>query len=205
MDATPATLFLRPGTHRLKIQLEGAEPLEKTIEIDAGDVVDRTYHVPKPPDATIAVRSDEQGAAIRINGYPRGRTPLAPVVVRPGQVDVTAVSIDGRARAWRGRLGIAEQKTLEINFEAPEALTESSTKSLGQLTLGLSPEGEVFGGEDDRLIGKAPLLAHSLPAGEHHLVLRSKDGRLEKHVRIVVVANQLTVLRFSLTDADRVR
>ncbi|MBI4817224.1 MAG: PEGA domain-containing protein [Deltaproteobacteria bacterium] len=213
VEATPATLFLAPGEHTLRMQLEGAEAVERTVRISAGDVVDRTYDVPKPPDATISVRSDQEGASVRINGYPRGKTPLTKTIVRPGPIDLTVVSIDGRARAWRGKLGIAEQKDLEILFDPPMSTPDEGPEHAhmtdapleGQLTLGLSPDGEVYDGEDEHLIGRAPLQATTFQAGEHHLVLRSLDGKYEKHVRVEVRANQLSVYRFYLGIQDQIR
>lgn len=211
IEATPATLVLKEGKYRLKIQAQGAESLEREIEIEAGEADQLTIDIPKPPDAKITVISDIVGAEVRINGYRRGVTPLSGVVTKPGPIDLTITSPEGRAKSVRGQLAIGEQKTIEVFFDdvaskpeevkAPEV--ESRPAPKGYLTLGLQPDGEVFNAEGVSL-GKSPIQKKSVDPGEHELILRSLDGRYEKRVVVEVTAEEPAVYRFMFRDSDQV-
>ena len=72
----------------------------------------------------------------------------------------------------------------------------------GRLTVGLKPEGSVFGA-DGTLLGRTPLVKKRMPAGSHRLVLRSRDGALERRVTVEVHPETTTVYRFSLGKGDR--
>lgn len=212
VDATPATLLLPAGTYRLKIQLEGAEPLEKTIEIEAGEAEDVTLTIPRPPDATITVLSDVVGATVRVNGYVRGRTPLQKAITLPGPLDITVVTPEGRARSMRGVLKLSEQKVIEVFFERAQSDADdgddepepamSAPAPKGFLTLGLYPDGEVLDARG-QLLGKTPLHKKPLPAGDHLLLLRSADGRYEREVMVTIEPNQEALFRFRLLESDK--
>jgi PEGA domain-containing protein len=213
IDSTPATLVLREGKYRLRIQAPGAEALERDIEIEAGQVDELTINIPKPPEARIAVFSDVVGADVRINGYRRGATPLDPVVTKPGGVDITVTTPNGRAKSVRTELAIGEQKRIEVLFDrvasGPEESepahpkNESLPDPKGYLTLGLKPDGTVYTEEGEK-IGDTPIVRKPMDPGEHALVLRSLDGRYEKHVTIDLEADQAGVFRFQFRDEDQV-
>lgn len=211
VEATPATLVLPAGEYHLRIQAPGAEALEHTLEIEAGESKDLTLNLPKAPEATIAIRSDVVGADVRINGYRRGATPLSPAVTKPGPVDITITSPNGRAKSVRTQLAIGEQKLLEVFFDdvmsTPETdegpRLESRPEPRGYLTLGVKPDGVVLTAEEKRL-GETPLMRLPLPTGEHELLLRSLDGRYEKRVIVELEADQTAVFRFQFRDEDQV-
>jgi hypothetical protein len=215
VESTPATLLLEDGEYRFQMQLEGAEAAERTVRIRAGDLRELDIDLPRPPDATLSVFSDLEGAQVRINGFVRGTTPVVAAVTRPGSVDMTvAAPFGGRAKSVRTTLRIGEQKRLFVFFEAVQSEPEPSEASgasrvpaclppeRGYLTLGVAPEGEVFD-EDGRSLGRTPLVAKALDPGEHQLSLRSLDGRYEKRVDIEVEAERTAVFRFRFTDADQ--
>lgn len=210
IEATPATLVLPEGRYHLRLQAPGAEPIERTIEIEAGEADDLTLNIPKPPEARVAVRSDVAGAEVRINGYKRGVTPLDGVITRPGPIDLTITTPDGRARSVHGQLAIGEQKLIEVLFDEiaslpeppPSELPLESRDTSGLLTLGVLPDSEVFD-EEGRSLGHTPIQRKVIPSGEHHLTLRSLDGRYEKHVLVSVEAGQHAMFRFQLRDEDQ--
>lgn len=205
VPATPATLVLEQGTYHLKMQADGAEALEKDIEIEAGVHKDFTYTIPRPPPATLTVTSDYIGAKVRINGYVRGRTPLEGAVTNPGPIDITVTTPDGRAKSVRDQLAISEQKRIEVFFaevrsddDKPVLATQS-----GLLTIAFRPEGNVLD-DTGQSIGTSPIQGRRVEAGPHALTLRSADGRYERHVRVVVEAGKDNVFRFNLGPQDLV-
>lgn len=215
VESTPATLILPAGEYQLRIQIPGAEPVERTIVVEAGRSRELNLSIPAAPPARLSVLSDVVGAEVRINGYKRGETPLAGVAVRPGPIDVTVTTPWNAAKSVQDHLRSGESRTLEVFFaavvsqvEPPEPPVAPPSMSLpppqGYLTLGLEPNGRAFleeaGGE--RPLGETPLSGLPLEPGSHRVVLRSKDGRYEKRVTIEVQAEKRAVYRFMLRAED---
>ena len=203
---TPATLILPGGQHRLKIQLKGAEAIEHTIHVEAGDSRELSLHLPRPAPATLTILSDIEGADVRINGYRRGHTPLHQVVTRPGPVDMTITAPDGRAQSLQTTLEISEAKTMEVHFGPPVSQEDDNASSPmsqeGRLTLGLQPEGQVFL-DDGTWLGSTPLVNKRMPAGVLDVILRSSDGERQRRVTIEIRPDTTTIYRFSLRKDDR--
>ncbi len=209
---TPATLILEQGEYQLKIQLEGAEPYETEITVEAGEALERTYRIPKPPPALLSVYSDIEGADVRINGYRRGATPLVEAVTRPGPIDITVTTWDGRARSVRSRLKLSENKSVTVTFadtsskaETPtaKASQDASPAPRGLLTLGLQPNGVVYDAQS-RLLGHTPLVKLPIEPGTHELLLRTYDGSKERKVELTVEPGKHAVYRFLLKQRDEV-
>lgn len=205
VPSTPATLILEAGEHHLRIIHPGAtEAYEETITVEAGQKKTLDVRIPAPPRSTLAVLSNVDGAGVRINGYRRGVTPLEPVTVRAGAVDVTVTAPDGRARSASTRLGWGEHAELRVDFLPDDADAKTpSDRAPGRVTLVLAPEGYVEDDAGERL-GETPLRDHPLPPGERALWLRSKDGRYARRVVLFVESGQRAVYRFRLGPEDRI-
>lgn len=214
VESTPATLLLKPGTYQLKLQLEGAEPITKELEVAAGDVREIEIKVPVPAPSTLTVLSDVEGAKVRVNGYTRGYTPLIQVQTKPGPVDITLTDpVTNKARSLQTELAIGQDKVVEIFFstlssdQAPDAGPEaplSAPPPSGWLTIGLKPDGRVLSADTGRSIGDSPLVDRPMEAGTHELILESKDGQFRRLVEIEIANGQKAVYRFRLVDEDRV-
>ncbi len=215
VESTPATLILKEGRYHVRIQATGAEALEREVEVEAGEANELNLSIPKPPEATVSVLSDVEGAKVRVNGYTRGTTPLWRKATKPGPIDVTVTSPEGHAKSVRGQLAIGEQKILQVFFDdvtsdpedgqdkRPDPIRMSLPPPLGWVTIGLNPEGEVFDAEGKSL-GRTPIQKMPLEAGEHELVLRSRDAKYEKKMTIEVEEGKTAIYRFSFTEADKV-
>jgi hypothetical protein len=198
---TPATFVREAGEYEVRFQLEGAEPYETTIRVEAGEERTVRLDLPKPPEATVTVTSDIEGAKVRINGYTRGRTPLEEATTKPGPLDVTVEGPFEKARSFRGQLEIGEQKHYHADFSRTASVADDAT---GRLTLGMKPDGVVFDESGHRL-GRSPLVDFEMPAGPQRLTLRSSDGRRERTVEIMVKPGEKAVYRFRLRESDEVR
>jgi hypothetical protein len=213
--STPATIVKDAGEYHLKIQAPGAEAVERTITIEAGESKEIRMKIPQAPPATVTVLSDVTGAIVRINGYKRGETPLLRANTKPGPLDVTVLGPFNRAKSVKTDLKLSEQKTIHIFFgEAHSEAEEGPSASMlevpmsvpaakGWVTIGLDPEGSVET-DDGKKLGDTPLVKHPMTPGLHRIWLRSKDGRYERRVQIEIVENEPAVYRFRLTDADEV-
>lgn len=196
---TPSTLIEKAGRYRLKLQVEGGEPYETEVEIEAGETKLLDLDLPPPPDATITVYADVDGATVRINGYKRGETPLEEVITKPGPVDITVVGPGHRARSIRSELAIGERKVFEVSFTS----TVTDVEGTGTITVGMEPPGWIDLADGTRL-GEAPIIEREVDAGPLELVLVTKDGAFQRRVQIDVLPDELGVYRFQLGEGDRV-
>jgi hypothetical protein len=210
--STPATIVKEAGEYHLKIQAPGAEPIERTITIEAGEQNDLNIRIPAPEPATVTVLSDIQEAEVRINGYKRGRTPLYRVVTKPGPIDVTVTGPNNQAKSVRATLKRSEDLTLEVFFyevksepetglESKVELPMSKPKPKGWLTLGMRPDGTVEL-DDGKKLGATPIVKRPMEAGKYTVWLRSKDDRYERRVTIEIEENKPAIYRFLLGKED---
>jgi hypothetical protein len=196
--STPATLVKEAGTYSLEFQVPGAESYETDVTIYPGRSRTLRFDLPKPPDSTVTVFADVDGASVRINGYKRGETPLEDVITKPGPLDITVLGPYDRARSVRDRLQIGEHKVYRVSFSKNATVAK---QAMGRLTLGLKPDGEVWkvGGER---IGQTPLVDVPVPAGRFDVLLRSGDR--ERRVTLQIPEDELAVYRFRLFERDQV-
>jgi hypothetical protein len=214
VESTPATLILEEGEYHLFIQAPGAEGVERIITVEAGRSKSLDLRIPPPQPASITVLSDVEAAEVRINGYKRGETPVLYAVTKPGSIDVTVTDPGGRARSVRTELLLGQKKWLEVFFDdvasqAPvieERLSpvQCHPKERGWVTIALEPKGTVETDKGEAL-GETPLFERAMEPGVHNLILRSKDGKLQRSVSIEVSADEKAVYRFMLTSDDEIR
>lgn len=212
VERTPATLVLPAGTYALRIQAPGAEALLHEITVEAGRSKELSLRIPPSPPSMLRVLSDVVAAEVRVNGYRRGDTPLIGAPTTPGWVDLT-VTAGNQAKSTRFRLGVGETKTIEVFFgdvqcsaELPALaplVLQSLPKGRGLLTLGVSPKS-VVSDDEGHVLGTAPLVELPMDPGEHQLVLRSLDGRYERHVNIEIDEETPAIYRFQLGADDEV-
>lgn len=209
--STPASLLLTPGTHRLKIQADGAQPRYAEVSIDAGEDKELSLRIPPSPATLLNVFSDVVGAEVRINGYKRGRTPLLQVAVKPGPLDLT-LTAGSEARSAKAQLKLGEQANLQVNFGSPGCEEPSPggcplpplitlAPPQGRLSLGMKPDGAVFT-EGGRRLGSSPLRRVPLPPGSHRLRLLSDDGHYERWIRVEIAPEETSVYRIQLRSQD---
>lgn len=198
VPATPATLVLDAGRYHLRIIHPGAKKaLERDITVYAGRSRTLDTRIPAPEKSTLSVVSDVEGAGVRINGYRRGTTPLDPVPVRAGPVNITVTAPDGRARSASTKLSWGAHEVLRVDFSTDTATSTGP----GRITIILAPAG-VVESETGQTLGSTPLKNFSLPAGRHRLILKSKDGRYRKEVTPLVEPGRHATYRFRLGQSD---
>lgn len=89
---TPISLAMPPGSYRVEFWLD-AESKAMTVPVDEGN---ETYQLvslyPPGPPGTLQISSAPTGAAVSVDGEPRGHTPLTLADVPPGEHVVVAAS-----------------------------------------------------------------------------------------------------------------
>jgi PEGA domain-containing protein len=126
----------------------------------------------------LTLETTPAGADVMIGGAPAGKTPLT-VPLAAGDYDVRLVGPDGQKRDLRINIagGAAVLRHMEFAAAAPVApVTGSLHVQTDPAHLPVSVDGI------DR--GTSPLTISALPAGEHHVLVRSDRGALRRTVRI---------------------
>lgn len=212
VDHTPATLVLPEGRYKLRIQIEGAEPLHTEIRIVGGTQREKTLNVPRPAPSMVSVRTDEVGARVRINGYLRGRSPLLEAVTKPGPLDVTVVSRSGQARAFAAELLPREHKEISLRFGDTASSTATEP---GYLTVACDPPAETWTRPGRlpprataaidapwRHLGTTPIFQQKLAPGLHLLRLRDAHGQRTRVFEVLVPSRARALYRFTLANMD---
>ena len=180
IGVTPLTTPLPAGTHQLQV----GDETPRTITVDAG--VSSSMHVVLARAATpvstgsAQITTDPPGAAITVDGVPRGVSPVQVRDLTPGTHAVTL------ARA--GRL-LRRSITVEAGATASLAVPMEGTGP-GWLTVTSPVPAQVYA--DGTLIGRSDTNRLPLTPGRHQLVLVN-DALSFRQERIVEVTSGRTV------------
>jgi len=141
LAATPATIELDRGSHKLRLSKPGFEPRELSIELAGGDEQDLGVVELEPLGAQLRVTSEPSGAQLSIDGEPRGRTPTS-VAVRPGHPARVELSLagykplqrtvelaKGTEKTFRGVLEKREESDSEPASKAEQAEQAEQSKA----------------------------------------------------------------------------
>jgi formylglycine-generating enzyme required for sulfatase activity len=196
----PSTLFklrigdrflLRSGEHRVAAELPGYYPLDTEIEV--GSASDQTIAIKltKLPGIVTITTEPEIGAAVLVDGAPRGTTPLADVELTPGthRVELAAERY------------LPEVVELEVEGGGErQTLAATLTPDWATVSLATEPPGATLL-VDGVEVGTTPA-AVDVMSGEHEI-----EARLAGHNawsdKIVVLANQplaLPDVKLALAD-----
>lgn len=127
---TPFSGELEAGQHRVRLEKNGAVPLEMTIDVGRDQKLNRSFKLATAP-GSIEVNSDPAGAQIRLDGKLVGIAPVTLKDVASGKHEISA-----------GKAGFdSVTKTVEVapgSCSEVDFVLESST---GQLHLSVVPAG----------------------------------------------------------------
>jgi formylglycine-generating enzyme required for sulfatase activity len=157
---TPITASLMPGTHRLEFRLEGHRTVRESIVVETGDP--RTWPTVTLPvlEGIVRLRSEPDGATVRVDGAYRGQTPVE-VAVEAGVEHRVELTKSGHAAASRA-LQVSPGETAEW--------TATLTPRLGELVFRVTPAGaELLVDGEARGPAEGSL---ELPAVPHELEVR---------------------------------
>jgi TonB family protein len=76
---------VRPGRHAIRVSLPGFSSAELALDVPGGGYAVPLRFTLQPVSAILQVRSDPDGAAVVIDGQPRGTTPIATISLPPGK------------------------------------------------------------------------------------------------------------------------
>jgi hypothetical protein len=184
VGVTPLTTALAAGTHQLQVGDEAPQ----TITVDAGAnsslhvILARAGAAGAAIVGSVAITTNPPGAAVTVDGVPRGVSPVQVPGLTPGTHAVTL------ARA--GRL-LRRTVSVEAGRSTSLAVTMDGTaRGPGWLTVTSPVPAQIYAGGN--LVGVTDTPRVQLPAGRHQLVLVN-DALNFREERIVEVAPGHTV------------
>lgn len=196
-EVTPTSVSLAPGEHEIQLHLDGYEPLERRVELLAGQSVMLELPLTALP-GELRVTSEPPGATVRINGRKRGVTP-----VEVGELSRTGtylVEVTGEGFSefvQEVRLDEERRRTVHAALTPEERSKRSATRT-GFLSVVARPWAEVI--LDGRSLGETPLIRRVVPAGRHVIVLRNPPRNAEVWRAVVVTAGEEKRISVDLTS-----
>lgn len=155
--ATPATLEVLEGEHRLLLRAPGYSDLERTLTVTAGEPQDLGNLVLEPAAGLLSLATEPSGANVTVDGEFRGQTPIT-LELEPGRGHELMLSRPGYSRYRETvQLGAAETLERRVTLEA----------QLGEVVFDIAPaEAELR--INGRAVGRGPQTLE-LPATEQRI------------------------------------
>ena len=180
--ATPVTLQVPLGHLALHLELDGHDPYDENVEVNAGKVLLRALMV--PAGARLIVTTEPPGAKVTLDGQDVGTTPLT--------LDDVPVHVARVGLSKPGFIATAATVELAAGRDARVARTlKSAPTPTGTIALQIANGwGEVF--LSGKKVGQAPARALRLPLGRHHLkIVNPPTGRVvELNVEVTADENR---------------
>ncbi len=163
--ATPLTLTLAPGSHRVELH-SGGGSRSLPVTIAAGTQASQFIEMPKPASniGQLRIRTEPAGARVTIDGAPRGVAPTLVANLTPGEHTVVAETDHGSA---------TQSVMVEAGTTASVLLTMTSTEApaaaSGWITVSGKVPVQIF--EKGELVGTSESSKVMVVAGRHEFEL----------------------------------
>jgi hypothetical protein len=199
---SPLTLSLSPGTHRLTLRRgrdERTVPLTLTAGAEVTEYLEFTSSAaPVALGGQISVVTDPPGARVKVDGEPRGTSPVVITDLPAANHLVTVTSTTGVAERT---IAVEGGGTASVVFSMPKR-PEVSTPAAplgGWLTVAAPFELQVV--ERDDVVGASGTTKIMLPSGRHEVELVSQSLDYRERRRIEIAPGRVTTLRIDAPKA----
>ena len=160
---TPLTLSLKPGNHNVELRGSG-DPRTIPVTITAGTQVSQYIELPKVTAfGQLQVRSEPAGAAVTVDGIPRGKAPVLVESLAAGEHTVVL-----EAEGANIKQTVAVEAGMTASLVVPLTAADSAPVS-GWVAVSAPVELQIF--ENKRLIGTSQSDRLMVTAGRHDLEL----------------------------------
>jgi hypothetical protein len=167
---TPLTLpKVPPGSYPVTVRMPGFPPVNKTLQVVAGQeaVLAVTLEAYGGLEITVLSGGKPVVAKVLVNGRPAGGAPLKSKEIAPGTYEI-AVQAQGLKPVTK-KVVVKPGKTAKLTFDLKAPI--------GKLTLTSKPSGAEVS-EGGAFLGKTPIRRIKLGAGPHTLSLKLKGYAL---------------------------
>ncbi|MDP2316346.1 MAG: PEGA domain-containing protein [Pseudomonadota bacterium] len=187
VGTTPLTLDpVASGPLRVTLRLERYEPREAFVDVRDGELA-TVREALSPRFGTLTVTGAPAGATVSVGSRLVGTTPMGPVEVDAGEVDVRVEHPGFTPWSQRTRIVAGERNALQVAEMTPR---------LGALSVVSEPRGASVS-LDGVPVGVAPLTLEGVRTGTHTLELRA--GQVSWSGAVEVRENQVTTHTANLT------
>ena len=159
----PVQQIVEPGRHLIQVEREGYVTFTQWVQIAGAQQLTLPVLLEReaPQTGSILVAADVSGAAIYVDGDPRGSTPTVIDGVPAGihQVEIRADGFDTQTQAVEVRAGERSRVEVQLRPDAPAA---------GTLVVVTQPRGATVT-LDGQVLGEGPVTQEGVAVGEHIL------------------------------------
>jgi eukaryotic-like serine/threonine-protein kinase len=186
LGTTPLRISLPPGPHRLVLRSAGAT---RTLDVVllAGSQVFHHLDLPAVSATILSITTLPPGAAVAVDGVPRGVSPVNVPGLAPGE---HTVSVTAGSRTVAERVTVAEARTTTL--VVPVAQPAAAGDAVGFVTIAAPIELQVFDG--DSLVGSSRNQRIMLMSGRRTLRLVNLALGFERTQGVTVDAGAVTKL-----------
>ena len=169
---------VQPGRHLVQVGREGYVTFTQWVEVSGGQILTLPVllEADRPDTGSILVAGDVTGAPVYLDGDPRGVTPTVIENVPVGE-RIVEIRPDGMG-PWRETVRVVAGERINLNPEIRGGASSGSLRVIANV-----PGARIR--LDGMVIGEAPAIADSVPAGEHILEAEAAGySRLQQPITV---------------------
>jgi eukaryotic-like serine/threonine-protein kinase len=186
LGTTPIHISLPPGPHHLVLR-SGSSTRVLDVVLPAGIQVFHHLDLPVEPATMLSIASQPPGAAVAVDGVPRGTAPVNVSGLTPGE---HTVSVTAGNRTATERVDVAEARTTTLLIPVPQA--QETGGNVGFVTIASPVELQVFDGES--LVGSSRNQRIMVMAGRRTLRLSNPALGFDRTQAVTVDAGAVSKL-----------
>lgn len=189
---------VQPGRHLVQVGREGYVTYNQWTDVAGGQVVTLPVllEAQAPSTGSLLVASDVSGAAIYVDGTPRGTTPTVIDGLTEGDHVVEVRSNDSTQQPHRETVRIVAGQRSTVN-----ATLRAAPAQNGTLRVIANVPGAVIS-VDGEVVGNAPATASNLAPGEHIVEARA-EGHQPLQQPVTIEPGRQRVISLELRPLDR--
>ena len=189
--SVPVAVRVPPGRHHAVVKKDGFEPWERWIDANENQKVTFDIVLAKIQAAPgeILVTSNPSGAEVRINGAPKGKTPMVVEALVAGQYLVEVVLAEHAS--FNQTVAVESGKRTVV--DAPLAKLKGET---GEVKILANQDGVAISFDGDPK-GDAPVTLTDVKPGSHLIEARGAGGQTTQKT-VDVRAGETTVVRLEI-------
>lgn len=200
---------IEPGTYLVKLEADGYAPIEESVKIDAGQLVNLTKELeklpgpapapePVPPPVPIQdlgppsleFKSNPGGASVYVDGQKVCVAPCTFSGVSEGGTYAVEMRLDGYETARTTVRGVKKGPTrVSLGLDAPAAPTQLTITLIGVGWANVYVDGT-------KLPKTAPFAKVEVKPGKHEIKVENPAAGFSKIENVNLPAGQVTTLRF---------
>lgn len=195
VGTVPHRQTVQPGRHLVQVGKEGYVTFNQWTEATGGQVLTLPVILEQaaPSTGSLLVAGDVSGAAIYIDGTPRGSTPAVIEGLTEGEHTIEVRANDPALQPFRQTIRIIAGERLTVNATLRPAPAQG-----GSLRVITNVRGAIISVDGD-VIGESPATAPNLPPGEH-IVEARLQGYEPAQQPVTIEAGRQRVISITLEE-----